>query len=193
METTDKTFIEMQEQLQALKSKLNEQRIVNDRVLRNSYRNGLRRLNLKSNVPIFAAFAFFLISPAMVNIGLSWYFIGFTIFIMLAAVVATFITKTHLPRMDKDLVSMTKELTTFRKINADWYKVGVPVLVIWLGWMTYEAIYKIGLSGEAMYPFLGGVVIGLVIGGFLGFKNRKDILDGTDELLEQIDELVNNG
>ena len=55
METTDKTFIEMQEQLQSLKSKLNEQKIVNDRVLRNSYRNGLRRLNLKSNVPIFAA------------------------------------------------------------------------------------------------------------------------------------------
>ena len=41
--------------------------------------------------------------------------------------------------------------------------------------------------------FICGIAFGLVIGLALGLKNRRDILEGADELMGQIDNIVNNG
>ena len=49
---------------------------------------------------------------------------------MIAGIVATLITKQYIPDLNKDLVTATTELTKFRKINADWYKYGVPLLLV---------------------------------------------------------------
>ena len=45
------------------------------------------------------------------------------------------------------------------------------------------------LPGPELYGFICGASIGLVIGLVLGLKNRRDILDASDDLLAQIEEL----
>ena len=43
-----------------------------------------------------------------------------------------------------------------------------------------------------MYGFIAGVSVGLVIGLILGLKNRRDILNASDDLLSQIEDLKKN-
>ena len=189
METNDNTLLEMQRQMEQLREKLADQKIVNDRMLRNSCRNTVSRLQFKSSVPIAAAFAALAMFPALRYLGFSWYFLIFTDVMLLVAIVAMMLTRKHIPDLDKDLVTATSEITKFRKINADWIKYGIPCLVVWLGLLVWDVTKNIQLGREELYGFIGGVAVGLLIGGAIGLKNRRDILNGSDELLAQIEGL----
>ena len=194
METTDNTLLEMQQQLKQMKSKLDNQKILNDSMLRHSYKRGLNRMRIKSNVPIIAGAAVILLIPMVASqLGLSIYFVIFTLVMMLVCVIATILTNQHLPRMDKDLVTATKELTKFKKIHADWIKYSFPLLGVWLIWLVIESFKSNEMSSEMRIGFICGIAFGLVIGLALGLKNRRDILEGADELMGQIDNIVNNG
>ena len=189
METNDNTLREMQQQMEQLRQMLNDQKIVNDRILRNSCRNTVNKLRIKSTVPVIAAFVGLGIIPALRHLGFSYYFVTFYGLLMLAGIAATMISKKYIPSVEKDLVTAAKEISTFRKINADWIKYGIPCLVVFLGLLIWEVVKNLQLGGEELYGFIGGVVIGLVIGGALGLKNRRDLLNASDELLAQIEEL----
>ena len=189
METNDNTILEMQRQMEQLREMLNDQKIVNDRLLRNSCRNTVLKLKIKSTVPVIAAFAGLAVIPALRYLGFSYYFITFYGLLMLACIVATMISKKYIPSVDKDMVTAAKEISTFRRISADWIKYGIPCLVVFLGLLIWEAVKNLQLGGDELYGFIGGVAVGLVIGGAIGLKNRRDILNGSDELLAQIEEL----
>lgn len=128
------------------------------------------------------------ISPKNVSVKLVRIMI-FTIILFLVAIVATVLAKGHLPRLDRDLLSATEELTRFRKISADWIKYGLPALIVWLGMFIWQILSCTDIGESEMYGLFGGIAVGLVIGLTLGLKNRRDILNGTDELLDQIEEL----
>ena len=185
METTDNTFLEMQRQMQQLREKLESQKIVNERILRKSCGRTIDRLRFKSNAPIVAGLAGLALIPFLHHMGFSLLLLIATGLFMIAGIVATLITKQYIPNLNKDLVTATTELTKFRKINADWYKYGVPLLLVWLGILIWDVVKNLQLDGPELYGFICGSAIGLV----LGLKNRRDILDASDDLLGQIEDL----
>ena len=189
METNDNTLREMQQQMEQLRQKLNDQMIVNDRLIRNSCRNTVNKIKIKSTVPVIAAFAGLGLLPALRHIGFSYYFLTYTALMLLAGIVASMFSKRYIPSVDRDLVTAAKEITTFRKINADWYKFGLPCLAIWIGLMIWDIVRNKLFTGEELYGFIGGVAVGLVIGLAFGLKNRRDLLNSSDDLLAQIEEL----
>ena len=189
METNDKTLLEMQQQMQQLREKLESQQIVNGRILRNSCRRTIDRLRLKSNAPIIAGCAGLALIPVLYHMGFSNLLLIFTGLFMLAGIAATLITKQYIPNLNKDLVTATTELTKFRKINADWYKYGIPLLFVWLGILIWDVVKNLQLGESELYGFIAGSCIGLVVGLVLGLKNRRDILEASDDLLGQIEEL----
>lgn len=189
MEPNDTTFTEMQRQMQQLRDKLEDQKIVNERIFRNSCRQTVSRLKIKSNVPIIAGVAALLSLPAFHYLGFSDFFLIFTAVMMLVCIAATVITNRHIPRIDRDLVTATEELTKFRKINAEWIKVGLPMLVVWLGILAWEVLKNLEMGKAESYAFLGGVAVGVAVGAVIGLKLRRDILDGADDLMAQIKDL----
>ena len=189
METTDNTLLEMQRQMQQLREKLESQKIVNERILRKSCRRTIDRLRVKSNAPIIAGIAGLALIPVLHQLGFSNLLLIVTGILMLAGITASLITKQYIPNLDKDLVTATTELTRFRKINADWYKYGIPFLLVWLGILIWDVVKNLQLGGPELYGIICGSVIGLVVGLVLGLKNRRDILDASDDLLGQIEEL----
>ena len=60
---------------------------------------------------------------------------------------------------------------------------------MWLGILIWDVVKNLQLVGPELYCFLCGSAIGMVIGLVLGLKNRRDILDASDDLLGQIEEL----
>ena len=190
MENNDNTILEMQQQIKQLREKLESQKIVSDRMLHNSFGQTSRRLKLKSSIPIIAGVAAILSTPAMYNLGLSIPFLVFTALLMAVCVVATILIKGLIPDMDKDLVTAASDLIRFRKIQKDWIKFGIPALIVWLGLFTWDIWKNTDVFDEGIFiPVLCGILVGILVGVSVGLKNRRDVLDSTDELLSQIEEL----
>jgi len=189
MENTDKTLLEMQEQLKQLKEKLDDQKIVNERILRKSCSLTVNRLRFKSNLPIVFGVAAILMSASFIDLGMSWPFIIFTDVMMLVCIVATVLTNQHIPSVYKDMVTAADELGKYKRIHAEWIKFSLPVLALWLGLLIWEVIKNVGLTGTELYGFLTGITVGVAVGLILGFKLRRDQLNAADELLAQLKEL----
>ena len=121
-------------------------------------------------------------------------FIIFTWVLMLVCIVATVLTNRHIPQMDRDLVTATRELTRFKKIHAEWIKFAIPMVIVWVGALCWD-LFRNGSGIDPMlrYGFLAGVVAGVILGGLLGgllgFKIRRDQLTAADDLLSQIEDL----
>jgi hypothetical protein len=192
MENTDTTLLEMQQQLQQLKDKLNSQKIVNERILRKSCSMTASRLRFKSNLPILFGVAAILMSPSLYTLGVSVPFLIFNAVLMLICIVATILTNRHIPSVDSDMVTAAEGLSKYKKIHAEWIKFGLPMAFIWIGLLVWETIRHGELEGPSLYGFLTGVAIGIVLGLLVGFKLRRDQLDAADELLHQLQELKEN-
>lgn len=189
MENTDNTLREMQQQMQQLREKLNNEQIINERLLRKSCRQTVDRLKFKSNLPIVFAIIAILCSPAYLSFGISPWFVIFTCVLMLVSIVATILTNRHIPQMDKDLVTATNELTRYKKIHAEWLKFSIPTLIVWLGCLIWDFLRNQTISKVEFYGFIAGISTGLILGLILGLKIRRDQLNAADELISQIEEL----
>lgn len=190
MENKDNTLIEMQEQMQQLREKLDKQKIINERILKKSCSQTTSRLRFKANLPILFGVAAMLLVPSLRSFGISMGFIIFTWVLMLVCIMATVLTNRHIPQMDRDLVTATKELTRFKKIHAEWIKFAIPMVIVWVGALCWD-LFRNGSGDDPLlrYSFLAGIVTGIILGGILGFKVRRDQLNVADELISQIEEL----
>ena len=140
-------------------------------------------------MPIVAGVFGLALIPALHHLGFSNLLLIATGVLMLAGIVATILTKQYIPDLNKDLVTATTELTKFRKINAEWYKYGLPCLFVWLGILIWDVVKNLQIGGSELYGFIAGACVGLVLGLVFGLKNRRDILNASDDLLGQIEEL----
>ncbi len=189
METTDKTILEMQEQMKELREKLESQKIVNNALLRKSFRQNASRLKFKANVPLIFGVAATLLAPSFLNIGASWISVGFTWVLMLICIVATIACNRHIPQMDRDLVTAAEELTKFKKFHAEWLKFSIPAIIIWLGILIWDILRGEQMSQAESIGFFAGLAVGATLGLIIGLKMRRDQLDAADDLLDQIEEL----
>lgn len=193
MENNDNTFREMQEQMQQLREKLDNQKIVNERILKKSCSQTASRLRFKANLPILFGAAAMLTAPSLLNLGISMAFVVFTWVLMLVCIVATILTNKHIPQMDRNLVTATEELTRFKKIHAEWIKFAIPMVIVWIGFLCWDLFRNGEMDPILRYSFLAGVGTGIILGGILGFKIRRDQLNAADDLLDQIEELRRDG
>ena len=191
METTDNTLNEMQQQMQLLKDKLSKQTIVNEQMMRNAFGKGIKDLRSNYSVKTIAAIAGMLGCPSFYNLGCSLYFVIFGELMMLIALVATLYANRLIPRMDDDLLTAAGNLTRFRKINAEWIKYGIPTMVVWLGWLIVELFSGEEFTAGQAYAMIGGIAAGLTVGMCIGFRIRREIMRGVDELMAQIKEMQN--
>ena len=191
METTDNTLNEMQQQMQLLKDKLSKQTIVNEQMMRNAFGKGIKDLRSNYSVKTIAAIAGMLGCPSFYNLGCSLYFVIFGELMMLIALVATLYANRLIPRMDDDLLTAAGNLTRFRKINAEWIKYGIPVMVVWLGWLIVELFSGEEFTAGQAYAMIGEIAVGLTVGMCIGLRIRREIMRGVDELMAQIKEMQN--
>ena len=181
----------MRQQMTTLKNKLNQQEIVNDRLMRRSMKNEVNTITRRYY--IIMALGLFMIPYGywcFVKLcGLSLFFWIVTSIFMLICVGATYYTlrKINDPdMMNRNLVEARKKVASAKKFEANWLFFGIPAVVLWMSWFLYET-YQLHGGGISNGLFWGGCIggiIGAICGLSLNFKTQRQYQDIIDQIEE---------
>ena len=87
--------------------------------------------------------------------------------------------------LEGNLLEVSYKITRMKKMEANWLKIGMPFLVIWLTWMVLEILH--GRNGNSASILVGGA-IGAVIGGIIGTWQYRKKQRRAEEIISQIKE-----
>ena len=184
---------EMRAQLGMLKDKLEKQTIINETHIRNSMKSKMSDINKTVTGTIIAG--------VFALCYCTWFFywqdfsLAFVIatFVMLAVCLGiTIAQRVILGKMDfsqGNLVETAEKLSKIKKHYQDWYKIAIPMIIVWFGWMMYEMISIHGTESPMAIGFCCGALIGGVIGGIIGMRINRKVARKATEILDQIAEL----
>ena len=183
----------MRQQMNTLKNKLNQQEILNDRVMRRSMRNEVNTITRRYY--IIMAVGLFMVPYGYWSFvklaGLSLFFWIVTSIFMLICVGATYYTcrKINDPNlMNRNLVEARKKVASAKKFEADWLFFGIPAVVLWLGWFLYE-VYQIH-GGAIDNGFFWGGCIGGIIGAICCLSLNFETQRQYQAIIDQIEDIT---
>ena len=185
---------QMRSQIGLLKKKLEQQAIVNDAHIRNSMKSKISDLNRTVRGTIFVSIFAIVVAPVIFYVqGCSLAFVIATAVMLAMCLGLTIIQKIKLGRMDDlsqgNLVETVANLSKVRTHYKEWYKIAIPMILAWGGWMIYEMVNAIGVESPTAIGFYCGAGVGLIIGGILGSRINRKVVRQANEILLQINEL----
>ena len=184
---------EMREQLATLKKQLNNQSIINDRLIKEAISQKISHIN-RSGVAFTVLCAFY-IPAGFVSfrmIGLSLPFCIATSLLFLIFLVGMIIGHRDLRNHSLhsgDLISTYKAVARTRKVYQNWRKWAVPLAVVWVAWGGYDIYTNVTQDVELLRTIAIAGSVGAIIGGIIGDIQHRKTLRATDEILRQIEEL----
>ena len=184
---------EMREQLATLKKQLNNQSIINDRLIKEAISQKISHIN-RSGVAFTVLCAFY-IPAGFVSfrmIGLSLPFCIATSLLFLIFLVGMIIGHRDLRNQtlhSGDLISTYKAVARTRKVYQNWRKWAVPLAVVWVAWGGYDIYTNVTQDVELLRTIAIAGSVGAIIGGIIGDIQHRKTLRATDEILRQIEEL----
>jgi O-antigen/teichoic acid export membrane protein len=185
---------QMRAQIGMLKQKLEQQAIVNDMHIRNSMKSKISDLNRTVRATILAGIFAVVFAPVTFYIqGASLAFVISTAVMLAVCLGLTIVQKINLGKMmdlsQGNLVETAEKLSKVRAHYKDWYKVAIPMLLAWGGWMIYEMVQVLGVDSPTAVGFYSGAGVGLIIGGIIGARVNRKVVNKANEILSQIAEL----
>ena len=185
---------QMRTQIGMLKQKLEQQAIVNDTHIRNSMKSKISDLNRTVLGTIFVGIFAVVFAPMTFYIqGCSLLFVIATAVMLAVCLGLTIAQKINLGKMtdlsQSNLVETAEKLNKTRTHYKEWYKIAIPMILVWVGWMIYEMVNTIGIESPTAIGFYCGAGVGLLIGGIIGSRINRKVVRQANEILAQIEEL----
>ena len=184
---------EMRSQISTLKEKLAKQTIVNDMHIRNSMKSKMSDMNRTVRATIVAGvFAVTFCPFTFFHFGCSMAFVISTAVMLAVCLGLTIVQKVNLGKTDfsnGNLVETAEMLSKVRKHYKDWYKIAIPMILVWAGWMIYEMTGILGTDTSYAIGFYCGIGFGLIAGGVIGARINRKVVRQANEILDQIEEL----
>ena len=183
---------EMRQQMAILKNKLDNQTIVNDRLIRRAVKNSVSTINKRYLVISIIAFA---IIPygywAFVKLnGLSiplWIAMS----VLMLAVIGFCIYNGHEMRkndfVSDNLLDTKRKTLKAQKRDAMWPYFGIPVAIGWAAWVGWEMTQK--LEGDFLKYFIPWFIICVTAGALIGLKVHFKTQRHFRDILEQIEDV----
>ncbi|MBQ9668955.1 MAG: hypothetical protein IJV45_09495 [Prevotella sp.] len=182
----------MRQQMEMLKKKLEQQEIVNDRIMRKSMKRNVSSIN-RRNLSVCILALFMIPYCYWAFIVLAHFSLAFwiaTALFFLVCIGYTYYNTKDLIRpglMEEDLVEVRRKVARAKKLDSQWLLIGIPLVVLWICWFAYEA-YRVngadGLMGFGFAALIGGTV-GAIIGFRIHFKTQRQY----QEIIDQIEDI----
>jgi hypothetical protein len=183
---------EMRQQMAILKNKLDDQTIVNDRLIRRAVKNSVSTINKRYLVISIIAFA-------MIPYGY-WAFVklnGLSIplwiamSVLMLAVIGFCIYNGHEMRkndfVSDNLLDTKRKTLKAQKRDAMWPYFGIPVAIGWAAWVGWEMTQK--LEGDFLKYFIPWFIICITAGALIGLKVHFKTQRHFRDILEQIEDV----
>ena len=182
MNTNDFELENMRQQMATLKSKLEQQEIINDRLIRDSLNTKLGKV--KRHVPAILYW--------MLNLP-AWFCIVSLLYFTFAAFYDFYymngINNGDLSR--EQMLDTSRRVARMKKMNARWLWFSIPFSIVWIATMAYlmfttdSLITRANLEG-ALYGGAIGLIIGLAIGAYVYTRQQRQ----AQAIIDQIDEIT---
>ena len=185
---------QMRAQIGILKQKLEQQTIVNEMHIRNSMKSKISDLNRTVLGTIFAGIFAVGFAPTTFYIqGCSPTFVIATAVMLAVCLGLTIVQKISLGKMSDlsqgNLVETARKLNKVRSHYKEWYKIAIPMILVWGGWMIHEMVGILGVDSPMAIGFYSGAGVGILIGGIVGARINRKVIRRANEILAQIEEL----
>ena len=191
METNTENYLDiesMRMQLETLKKKLDEQQIVNDKLVRKAMSNKMSWIMKFLWTELFVLLPFAVL--AFINLksmvpGMSWYpVIAILVFMLACIVIDLYVNYTsENDWKSENLISTGMKLVKMKRLRWMQVAINLPIVFMLFVWLFYDLEFE-GKDAMVCGSVVGGV-IGMAIGiGVLIRMNRTN-----DELICQIREL----
>lgn len=190
----------MRIQMAEFKRQLEQQEIVNDRLITESMK---KKMSWIKNYIIFEAavlpILFILWIGLKEYMNLSWWNVGFLIVLCCIDVYMDYYINIHSLKdddyMHNNLIATVKKLLRMKRQRALQMVISVPMVVAWLLWAGIEAYVGLPLAeGDFQNGFIIGGLIGGVIGGIIGLvvaiKIYHKMQNTNDEVINQIKDIT---
>lgn len=186
----------MKEQLNLLHQKLNQERIVNDRLVRRVVNKNMSRINRDSFIlTLVAAIAIPYCILVFRWMQVSWFFTIITAFFFLLALVFNIYTHRHLKPTDianSTFAEVTRRVVRMKLLYARWLRFSIPFLIVWLVGFAYEITTLVEIGADERHGILIGGAIGGVIGAILGIITYRRTQRLANEILNEINDNTPN-
>lgn len=185
-------FDEMRNQIAILKTKLDNQDIINDRMMRNIISSKADNMKRPMIISILCALFVIIVAPVSFKqtLGTSWYFILGTDIMMIYCMVREFLFKRQLndnTLMSASLLDVAKKMADFKKSYKRYTIFNMCLLLpIWFVWLLAEAFMSLDPTMAKFYTIC--LVIGLLIGSIIGLRMYFKIQDNASDIIKQIEE-----
>lgn len=185
---------EMRNQYAILKEQLNNQEIVNDRLIRETIKMRGKDINYTKKVVYGCALFCLLIYP------LSYYthmwslaFAIVTCLMMLFCVAATYYIHKpveNLNLMQDDLATVARVMAKFKKQYDNWLHYVTPALLIpWGIWACYEVGWSHAPEGSNPWIMIIPLLVGALIGGLVGYKYHRKAVNAAQDIINDIESI----
>lgn len=199
METKHTELEEMRQQLGILKNKLENQTLINDKLIRQSMLNKMSFMKKYTWMSYFAlAFIFIVFYFLREYLNMSWWLYGATLLfttldVACDAYINSFSKKEFL---NGDLIATSRKMHRMKQLRKKALLIGVVISAIWIPWLIIETYNGLGVAngGENETLFYGLMVgggVGLIIGAVIGISIYFRMQRINSDIIRQIDELTN--
>ena len=184
---------ELRQQLVLFKQRLDQQEIVNDRLLRRSMN---ARLNIFTKTSVIMDVIGLLVMPiiliALHAIGVPWYLGAFVLLGVIIELSCNIVEHRQLQRLfadGNDLLTVRRGLLRFKKTERMWMLIAVPLIILWLlAFYWQQGVFTGELTGAAAAGLVTsaiGVFFGLLFCfGFFAWEMHR-----VNVSIREIDEL----
>ena len=198
METKHTEFEEMRQQLDILKNKLDNQTLVNDKLIRQSMLNKMSFMKKYTWVSFLVLlFIYYGYNEVRIMFNMSWWFYGFTVLVMTFSVCFDAYIN-HVNKKDflnGDLIAASLQMQRMKKLRKKSLLYGLPLMTIWVSWLFIElyngsSAANGGANTSLFYGAMVGSGVGLVIGVAIGISIYLRMQRINSDIIKQIDELT---
>ena len=198
METKHTEFEEMRQQLDILKNKLDNQTLVNDKLIRQSMLNKMSFMKKYTWVSFLVLlFIYYGYNEVRILFNMSWWFYGFTVLVMTFSVCFD----AYINRFNKeaflngDLIATSLQMQRMKKLRKKSLLYGFFFTTIWVSWLFIElyngsSAANGGTNTSLFYGAMVGGGVGLVIGMAISISIYLRMQRINSDIISQIDELT---
>lgn len=184
---------QMRAELSILKQKLNEQTIVNDKLIRKTMAQRLSWVGKYViaeviSIPfiiavVVAAFHFFM--------GISWpTCVAWSVLLVMSVASDVVINNMRgLNFMDGNLTDVAEKLALMNRRRWRYEMVGIALLVMLTVWTIVEALHAGVLPDDMVIAGCTGFVVGGVVGGCIGVRILRKMMRLNDQIIAEIENM----